>query len=248
MSLFETITNQLSDTLQEFKNDIISSFKNEIINLKQEIANLNTQKDEEINILKQEIINLKQELAEKDKKEKALEHLMRFKDKEIFDLQERIPLNDLLPKVAELSDYIDLMGNCLGLNYLDKYDLRNAEQINNINSKINAIIKNKNEYVIINNQNIHTYITKKRNFNLIDTKSNIIITNRGKAFIHFDASIISQYNVIQQDGFYCVDFNINSISDEFIYLILTLIANRLPNYDRPIPHLQSIMSAYKKNY
>jgi hypothetical protein len=87
MSLFDNII----DALQEFKNDIISSLKNEIINLKQEIININKEKDEEIDILKQEIININKEKDEEINilKQELVRSRQELEQLKIFNLNQK---------------------------------------------------------------------------------------------------------------------------------------------------------------
>jgi hypothetical protein len=225
MSLFDNIV----EVLQEFKNDIISSLKNEIINLKQEIINLNKEKDEEIINLKQELLKTRQEFEQSQLKQ--IDCL-----KEILELQQlckklenQIPSS--LPKIAEKNNYEELMSNCFGLYHLDKFDTRHIQQIDEIYKIVKDIIDDDDEYIIADKSfldNYHeTYQGNPTNFNRMlnyikNDKTDFIITNKGKVFIKYDAT---DYHTQQYtSGYYYIDFNIKCVSNQFIHLIVMLVA------------------------
>lgn len=221
MSLFDNII----EVLQEFKNDIISSLKNEIINFKQEIINLNKEKDKEINILKEELLRTRQELEQSQSQQ--IEY-----QKEILELQQsfkklknQIPSN--LPKITEKNNYEELISNCFGLCHLDKFDIRNIQQIDEIYVKVKNIMDDDNEYIIADKSFLDNY--KCNNPHLVtlyidNDKTDFVITNKGKVFIKYDNSDYPlDCNQTYVTGYYYVDFNIKYVSYQFIYLIIISI-------------------------
>lgn len=248
MSLFDNIV----EVLQEFKNDIISSLKNEIINLKQEIINLNKEKDEEIINLKQELLKTRQEFEQSQLQQ--IEH-----QKEILELQQlckklknQIPSS--LPKIAEKNNYEELMSNCFGLYYLDKFDTRHIQQIDEIYKIVKDIIDDDDEYIIadksfLDNYNYNPNDNKPINF-IRNDNIDFMITNKGKVFIKYDATIYSSHTQQYMTKYYYIDFNIKCVSKEFIYLIVSLITPISTIYGisrnsyEPQPSLKLIMSYF----
>jgi hypothetical protein len=252
MSLFDNII----EVLQEFKNDIISSLKNEIINFKQEIINLNKEKDEEINILKEELLRTRQELEQSQSQQ--IEY-----QKEILELQQsfkklknQIPSN--LPKITEKNNYEELISNCFGLCHLDKFDIRNIQQIDEIYVKVKNIMDDDNEYIIAdksfvdNNYKFDCNSREPVTF-IQNEKTDFIITNKGKIFIKYDDSLYGGYNQIYRTGYYYINFNIQFISKQLIHLIISLITPCSTIYgigrklDQMQPSLKLIMNYYIDN-
>jgi hypothetical protein len=212
MSLFDNII----EALQEFKNDIISSLKNEIMNLKQEIININKEKDEEINILKQELLKIRQELKQSQLKE------INYR-KEILELQQlctklenQIPHNNLFPKVVVKDEIIiNDIKRCLFGHYTNNTPcpiFKSYEEMR-IQHSIPDNLFDEDEYIIFNEGSL--------------------ITNKGKLFVTYN-----NFNSSSNCCYYYCDLNIKIMTNELFHLIKNLccIVNLNP-FINSIPHI-----------
>lgn len=231
-------TNILLKTIQDLKDEIVLSVKNEIILLKQEIVNLNREKDEEINILKQELLKTKQELEQSQNDKIICENKIIELEKENNKLIEQIPRN--LPKNAEKETYEELMENCLGLHYLNKFDTRHIQQINDIHSIVKNIMDDDDEYIIADKSSLDNYKLLDHydpRMCLIGEKSNFIITNKGKVFIKYDDSDYYQNGNYIRDGYYYFDFDIKCMNNQLIHLLISSMLRPHNFYDDRFRHL-----------
>ena len=184
--------------------------------MKQEIININKEKDEEINILKEELLRTRQELEQSQFKQidyrKEILELQQLRTK----LENQIPRNDLFPEVDKKKKYTDLMSNCFQLRqYNDEYNIIHIEERKKISQKIKDILNDESEYIIFNKEVGGIYGCGR---GLIHNAhgGDFIITNKGKIFI-------MRENTYNQIEYHFINLNLMYVSKQILYLILQML-------------------------